>query len=971
MSQFDSASQSPSMNSNARSKEREFKAEDMKREDDAASAGHITPEPEAGPEISPFPELRMKAKSYWRKLELIVMWPEFILEKEEYSGSVIAKKFLIGKRYRIPALGNTWSWSGVMLSGDMRELLCFENPMKILRFVQKEHIPPNVLRVVYELMAFDQAYNSPLQLEEIRAQGLLDFPKPGTDLAVEAERRLSVMRSFYSPEKEKIPGYWMRSQAIHNLRKGLTADGDFPFPVTPRNNSSQYAPSGRGEVSVRKSLRVASVKPKRKWESDDEDGDDVDYNPRKPFAEYPAPSKRRRKNGENYGPRRNGMSRRQGVIGSQDRNVESSGPGRGSDSDDEPLTRIKENLAAAKDKQVPLNAPVPLPTPSLPFIPTTPPTATAAERISPQQSLPGTPVRFQLLEQRQYAGESISHSFWGSPGRDSDSGSDTSMASVSAGLVSRESSPAVDNETKLKGKVEAKSEAVREAAIQPVHIFKEVHVDIYSRSGKCIAKNLCIAGGYTFGQLLEMLDLPPLDTSKSEYQCSQYDPSHPAATGCNYLLRDRVGAYIINHGSVAVRKCDRVKIYTYPNNPRVAKVLIAAAYNGLKVDEVHINIGTDNKTAEFLSKFPLGKLPTFETNDGFYLYESNAIAYYVASLKDGTTLLGKDKKERALIEQFIALADNEIASASTSWLGPIYGWFPYNEQNTKKAQEDIKRVLTVLNQHLLKKTFFVGETVTLADIVLACSLIQFYRMVFDPTFRAPFRNLNRWFNTIVNQPNFKNVLGEVVLAEKMAVPEKKKAEKKEKAPAAPKAEKKKAEKKEKEADEEEEPSYADEKPKEKNPLDLLPASKFNLEAWKRFYSNNDTRPTAINWFWDNYDPAGFSIWKAVYKYNDELTQVWLSSNLVGGIMQRLDRARKYAFGNLLVLGEDNNSVISGYFVFRGHDIPAEVRDVADFESYNWTRVNDQDKAVREEFDAYLAWDEKIEGRKFADGKTFK
>ena len=40
--------------------------------------------------------------------------------------------------------------------------------------------------------------------------------------------------------------------------------------------------------------------------------------------------------------------------------------------------------------------------------------------------------------------------------------------------------------------------------------------------------------------------------------------------------------------------------------------------------------------------------------------------------------------------------------------------------------------------------------------------------VLDPTFRAPFANVNRWFMTIVNQPQFKKVLGEVKLCETMA-----------------------------------------------------------------------------------------------------------------------------------------------------------------------------------------------------------
>ena len=35
-------------------------------------------------------------------------------------------------------------------------------------------------------------------------------------------------------------------------------------------------------------------------------------------------------------------------------------------------------------------------------------------------------------------------------------------------------------------------------------------------------------------------------------------------------------------------------------------------------------------------------------------------------------------------------------------------------------------------------------------------------------FRKPFTNVNRWFTTVVNQPNVKSVLGSVTLAAKMA-----------------------------------------------------------------------------------------------------------------------------------------------------------------------------------------------------------
>ena len=50
-------------------------------------------------------------------------------------------------------------------------------------------------------------------------------------------------------------------------------------------------------------------------------------------------------------------------------------------------------------------------------------------------------------------------------------------------------------------------------------------------------------------------------------------------------------------------------------------------------------MGVDNQSPEFLALNPLGKVPVLETPEGG-IFESNAIARYVAGLKADTTLLG-------------------------------------------------------------------------------------------------------------------------------------------------------------------------------------------------------------------------------------------------------------------------------------------------------------------------------------------
>ncbi len=168
-----------------------------------------------------------------------------------------------------------------------------------------------------------------------------------------------------------------------------------------------------------------------------------------------------------------------------------------------------------------------------------------------------------------------------------------------------------------------------------------------------------------------------------------------------------------------------------------------------------------------------------------------------------------------MIDNWIEYASTEIELPAAVWVWPILGYIPNNSVATNKAKADIRKSLEFLNKTLLTRTFLVGERISLADIVVAVSLLRLYERVLDAPFRKPFGNLNRWFLTCINQPEFKAVLGDVKLSEKMEVApegaapsgaEGKKEEQKpkeEKKPAPKKEEKKPAPKK-KEAEPEEE-----------------------------------------------------------------------------------------------------------------------------------------------------------------------
>jgi len=423
-------------------------------------------------------------------------------------------------------------------------------------------------------------------------------------------------------------------------------------------------------------------------------------------------------------------------------------------------------------------------------------------------------------------------------------------------------------------------------------------------------------------------------------------------------------------------------LYSYPDNFRAQKVLIAAEYSGAKVKLAsNFVFGETNTSKEFLAKFPTGKVPAFESDNGMCLFESNAIAYYVAN---DQLRGGKDPVAQAQVLQWLNFADSDILPAACTWVFPTLGIMQFNKQNTERAKEDITKAMTALNDHLLHHTFLVGERLTVADISVACTMISLYQNVLDAGFRKPFGNVNRWFSTVVNQPQAKKVLGVIKMADKMAQFDPKKyaevskggdsSNKKDnkKKQDKPKEDKPKAEKKkeEKPAAQEDAPL---EKPKEKDPFAAMPKGSWDMDDFKRFYSNND-EDKSVPYFWEKFDKENFSIWRCDYKYNDELTMVFMSCNLMGGMFQRLEKLRKNAFASMALFGENNNSTISGIWVWKGHDLAFELSDdwKIDYSSYEWKKLDADAPETKEMVNQYLCWVGKDQGgRAFNQGKIFK
>jgi glutathione S-transferase len=130
--------------------------------------------------------------------------------------------------------------------------------------------------------------------------------------------------------------------------------------------------------------------------------------------------------------------------------------------------------------------------------------------------------------------------------------------------------------------------------------------------------------------------------------------------------------------------------------------------------EVH-EVDLSNKSEEFLSVSPYGKVPVLSVN-GISLYESNIVNEYLDEVYDSPKLMPEYPEERALVRSWMAFADDYFfPSVYRVRMGLQRG---YSEDETQEAKGKLYDALSRL-EHQLESGEYLGGEYTLADIAHA------------------------------------------------------------------------------------------------------------------------------------------------------------------------------------------------------------------------------------------------------------
>jgi glutathione S-transferase len=164
------------------------------------------------------------------------------------------------------------------------------------------------------------------------------------------------------------------------------------------------------------------------------------------------------------------------------------------------------------------------------------------------------------------------------------------------------------------------------------------------------------------------------------------------------------------------------------------------------------------KTPEYLALHPFGRVPVLE-HDGFRLYETQAILRYLDRVLPQPALTPSDVQRAARMDQAMNVNDwylfhgvGNVIIFQRIIAPQLMGAAP-DEEAIKAAMPKAHAVFDELARLLGEQPYFAGETVSLADLLLAPA-VEFFTMIPEWTaLGTPHAKLVAWMKRMQARPS--------------------------------------------------------------------------------------------------------------------------------------------------------------------------------------------------------------------------
>jgi glutathione S-transferase len=209
-----------------------------------------------------------------------------------------------------------------------------------------------------------------------------------------------------------------------------------------------------------------------------------------------------------------------------------------------------------------------------------------------------------------------------------------------------------------------------------------------------------------------------------------------------------------------------IKLWGRPSSARTQKVLLALAELGLEFEFIlasatmgpsgHVAKGNQAygivDTPAYRAMNPNGTVPTID-DDGYVLWESNAIVQYLAMTYDPVRFFGNDPKVFASASRWMMWENNEL-------IGPMHNYvkhtirFPEAQRDAKlveAARAHLIAAWRIVDDQLGRTTHIAADSWTMGDIPMSIRVHRWHLLEVEG---PAFPNIARYYDQIQDRPSF-------------------------------------------------------------------------------------------------------------------------------------------------------------------------------------------------------------------------
>jgi glutathione S-transferase len=208
-------------------------------------------------------------------------------------------------------------------------------------------------------------------------------------------------------------------------------------------------------------------------------------------------------------------------------------------------------------------------------------------------------------------------------------------------------------------------------------------------------------------------------------------------------------------------------VHGIPGSPYVRAALLVLEEKGVPYRLAALPFGGHKEPAH-MARHPFGRIPAFE-DDGWMLYETQAILRYVDAVVPEPALQPADPREAARMNQLMGITDwyfmAQISAPITfqRLVAPRFG-IPVNEARITAATPNARICVGEITRLMDGHAWLAGDRISLADLLLAPHLSMFAQTEEGKDILREHPGLTGWLARMEARPSMQATTWDALLA---------------------------------------------------------------------------------------------------------------------------------------------------------------------------------------------------------------